>query len=75
MANFHLANFNIIIFLFFLLHFSDLIGRIISILTSINVKINKVVDICIEHGLFVKNYALLYSTMKILEEKDSKKEN
>ncbi len=65
----------VFILLFYLLGSSYLIGNIISIIISINTKANNIVDKLIDHGLFVKNYALLYSTIKILEEKNSDKAN
>lgn len=59
----------VLILLSYLLGSSYLIGNIISIIIDINTKANNIVDKLIDHGLFVKNYALLYSTIKILEEK------
>lgn len=65
----------VLILLSYLLGFSYLIGNIISIIIDINTKANNIVNKLINHGLFVKNYALLYSTIKILEEKNSDKSN
>lgn len=65
----------IVTLLFYFLHWSYLIGNIIIILMDIATKANNIIDTCIDHGLFVKNYALLYSTIKIVEEKDANKTN
>lgn len=79
----HLYNFNlwvafiwlIVTLLFYFLHWSYLIGNIITILMDITTKANNIIDTYIDHGLFVKNYALLYSTVKIVEEKGSTETN
>ncbi|WP_391484412.1 hypothetical protein [Lactobacillus jensenii] len=63
----------ILTLLFTLLHFSHIIGKIITIFININAKTNSIIDTCIKHGMFVKNYTLLYSTIKVLEENDLKK--
>lgn len=42
---------------------------------DITTKANNIIDTYIDHGLFVKNYALLYSTVKIVEEKGSTETN
>jgi hypothetical protein len=55
----------IFILLFYFLRCSYLIGNIISISMDINTKVSSLVDKCIDHGLFVKNYTLLYSTIKL----------
>lgn len=55
----------IFILFFYFLRCSYLIGNIISISMDINTKVSSLVDKCIDHGLFVKNYTLLYSTIKL----------
>lgn len=57
---------------FYFLHLSSLIGYVMVKLIDIENKINFCLDKCIDHGMFVREYVLLFSTIKILEQKNSK---